>query len=93
MIATEFFSVLQNLYPVTPSFHTPIYSNVAFQVLEYALEAMANKPFNEIVQSSVLDPLGMNRTFLQPPQSPENAIIPESEESSWWDVETGGGTA
>jgi hypothetical protein len=41
----DFFQRLVTVHPVTSTFSKPVYSNVAFQILAYALEAMTNKTF------------------------------------------------
>ncbi|KAI8625425.1 beta-lactamase/transpeptidase-like protein [Xylariaceae sp. FL1651] len=89
---TEFFKGMEGLHPVTSVFHTPIYSNIAFQILAYAVEGMANKSFTDIFQSSIIERLGLKRTSLQPPQSTKDGIIPENELSSWWNLTTGDAT-
>lgn len=67
-----------------------MYSNLAYQILAYALEAMTGKSFEESLQSSLLDPLGLERTSLEAPKSNDNAVIPENEALSWWNVSTAG---
>jgi CubicO group peptidase (beta-lactamase class C family) len=87
-----FFEQLKSLHPVTASFHTPIYSNIAYQILAYALEGMTKKPFGDSFQESLLQPLNLKRTYLQPPSTVENAIIPQDELLSWWNETTGDGS-
>ncbi|KAK2933492.1 Beta-lactamase/transpeptidase-like [Fusarium oxysporum f. sp. vasinfectum] len=74
--------------PITSTANTPVYSNVAYQILAYALEGMTRKPFKKSFQSSLLDPLSMKRTGLEAPKNKENAMIPENEQLSWWNVTT-----
>ncbi|KAK3685284.1 beta-lactamase/transpeptidase-like protein [Podospora appendiculata] len=50
--------------PVTLSYNTPIYSNMAFQLLSYAVENITKQPFYDLVEESLLQPLGLERTFL-----------------------------
>lgn len=45
------------------------YSNLAFGLLGYALEAVEKKPYEEIIAEDILKPLGMNMTFTQVPES------------------------
>ncbi|KAG5759752.1 hypothetical protein H9Q72_012115 [Fusarium xylarioides] len=86
----EFFQgiMTQSFFPITSTANTPVYSNVAYQLLAYALEGMTRKPFKKSFQSSLLDPLSMKRTSLEAPKSKENAIIPENEQVSWWNITT-----
>ncbi|KAK7587980.1 hypothetical protein V3481_010666 [Fusarium oxysporum f. sp. vasinfectum] len=78
--------------PITSTANTPVYSNVAYQILAYALEGMTRKPFKKSFQSSLLDPLSMKRTGLEAPKNKENAMIPENEQLSWWNVTTADGS-
>jgi len=69
----------------------PIYSNPAFQILAYALEAMTKKPFADVFEDSITRPLNLTSTYLStPPISPNfNAIIPGDEIESWWKIDVG----
>ncbi|KAI9745032.1 MAG: hypothetical protein M1818_001310 [Claussenomyces sp. TS43310] len=51
------------------------YSNVAFSLLGLALEKATGKSYSEIVTSSILEPLGMNKTYLSKPKD-SVGIIP-----------------
>ncbi|KAF5598346.1 beta-lactamase-like 1 [Fusarium pseudocircinatum] len=82
----------QSFFPITSTANTPVYSNVAYQILAYALEGMTKKPFHKSFQSSLLDPLAMKRTSLEAPKSKENAMIPENEQLSWWNITTADGS-
>ncbi|KAI0857594.1 beta-lactamase/transpeptidase-like protein [Xylaria cubensis] len=85
----EFLQEVNALHPVTSTFHTPVYSNMAFQILAYALEGITGKSFADIFQSSIINRLGLSRTSLQPPNSTEEGIIPGDKISSWWSVDLG----
>ncbi|KAM5349515.1 hypothetical protein ACJ41O_006020 [Fusarium nematophilum] len=84
----EFFAGItkKNALPVTSTSNTPVYSNMAYQILAYALEAMTNRTFEESLYSSLLDPLGMNRTTLEAPEDKTNAVIPGNEDTSGWNL-------
>ncbi|KAF7547401.1 hypothetical protein G7046_g9019 [Stylonectria norvegica] len=84
-----FFQQLQSLHPITSALNTPIYSNIAFQILAYALEGITHKSFSDIFNSTLLGPLGLTRTSLEAPSSKDNAIIPTDELYSWWSGKTG----
>ncbi|KIX01720.1 uncharacterized protein Z518_09446 [Rhinocladiella mackenziei CBS 650.93] len=86
----EFFKGISSFRPVAPTSHTPIYSNIAYQILAYAVEGMTNRTFKDSLQSSILDPLGLKRTSLEAPPKKDNVVIPEGEDLSWWSVTTGG---
>ncbi|KAF5577067.1 beta-lactamase-like 1 [Fusarium pseudoanthophilum] len=90
----EFFEGIttESFFPITSTANTPVYSNVAYQILSYALEGMTRKPFKESFQSSLTKPLSMKRTSLEAPESKENAMIPENEQTSWWNITTADGS-
>ncbi|KAL6918990.1 hypothetical protein FSHL1_002971 [Fusarium sambucinum] len=86
----EFFQGItaKNSFPITSSGNTPVYSNLAYQILAYAVEGMSGKSFEKSLKSSLLTPLSMKRTTLEAPKSKENAMIPENELLSWWNLTT-----
>ncbi|KAM0421267.1 hypothetical protein ACHAPT_010989 [Fusarium lateritium] len=88
----EFFQGItgRNALALTPTSNTPMYSNAAFQILGYALEAMTNKTFEESLDLSLLKPLGLDRTSLEAPKNKSNAVIPGNETTSWWDLTLAG---
>ncbi|KAK7420246.1 hypothetical protein QQX98_002901 [Neonectria punicea] len=88
----EFFGGITNrkALPLTSTSNTPIYSNIAYQILAYALEAMTNKTFDESFSSSLLNPLGLNHTTLEAPKDDSNAVIPGNKTTSWWDLTLAG---
>ncbi|KLO95164.1 uncharacterized protein Y057_7683 [Fusarium fujikuroi] len=65
----EFFQgiMTQSFFPITSTANTPVYSNVAYQILAYALEGMTGKSFSKSFRSSLLNPLSMRRTSLEAP--------------------------
>ncbi|RSL55093.1 hypothetical protein CEP54_009529 [Fusarium duplospermum] len=91
----KFFHGLTALHPVTAPFNMPIYSNPAFQILAYALEAMTNKTFSEVFESSIVRPLHLNATYLAAPLITDdlNAIIPGDEIESGWRIDVGDETS
>ncbi|RSL85883.1 hypothetical protein CEP51_003100 [Fusarium floridanum] len=91
----EFFQALMALHPVTAPFNMPIYSNPAFQILAYALEAMTNKTFSKVFESSIVRPLHLNATYLSTPPITDNlnAIIPGDEIESGWRIDVGDETS
>ncbi|TGJ75602.1 hypothetical protein E0Z10_g10973 [Xylaria hypoxylon] len=49
-----------------PSFvpsNTPAYSNLAYQLLAYALESITRKSFTQMVEADILTKLGLSRTY------------------------------
>jgi CubicO group peptidase (beta-lactamase class C family) len=80
---TEAFAKIARQYPIAPSDHTPAYSNMAFQLLAYAVEKIACTAFPNLVQKKLLKPLKLNRTFLTKPND-TNALIVDG-----WDIDFG----
>ncbi len=62
-------------WPVLPAHHTPIYSNMAFQVLAYAIENITRTSFSKLVHNELLKPLKLTRTFSSPPLNDRNAVV------------------
>jgi len=58
-----------SVYPLTSAFNTPTYSNMAFQLLAYAVETITGTPFSDLVKRQVIEPLGLKRTFLATPSN------------------------
>ncbi|KAF2103616.1 beta-lactamase/transpeptidase-like protein [Rhizodiscina lignyota] len=83
----EFFNGLAAFHPVFPPFTTPVYSNVAFQLLGYAIESVTGRSFNDVLTTEVLKPLGASSTSLALPRNYTNAIIPFNATVSGWDAD------
>ncbi|KAJ5360005.1 hypothetical protein N7517_009196 [Penicillium concentricum] len=45
------------------------YNNLTYNLAGYVIEEVSGVPWFEFVQSRILDPLGLDRTYLRPPQS------------------------
>lgn len=64
-------------HPVLAPSWGPSYSNLAFAILAYALEAMTNSTLSEHFTSEVIDPLGLNSTYYS--NAPLNqGVVPHS---------------
>ena len=75
-IRPEFFEGIASSRPVTATFHTPLYSNVGYNILGYALESMMNQTYQESLSRIVLEPLKLDRTSTIPPVNDSNIIVP-----------------
>ena len=63
---------------------------MAFQILGYAMENMANnKKFSSIVSDNILKPLHMARTSTSIPMNSSLGAIPGHIEGTGWDVDLG----
>lgn len=51
------------MYPSFAPWKTPAYSNIAYQLLSYALENMTGRPFIDSLTDRVLKPLHLNSTY------------------------------
>ncbi|KAL2125963.1 hypothetical protein VTI74DRAFT_2077 [Chaetomium olivicolor] len=80
----ESFAKIKNIRPVSSSYYTPSYSNMAFQLLGYAVEKITGKSFPSLVEKKLLKPLNLHRTFLTKPINDSNAVVLDG-----WDLEFG----
>ena len=70
---------LQAVYeraPVYLPWSTPIYSDLAYNILSYAVENITGKSFGDMMEKDIFKPLGMNTTYYTIVPTLNNAIIP-----------------
>ncbi|KAK7951086.1 beta-lactamase/transpeptidase-like protein [Apiospora aurea] len=80
---TQFFEGIANSYPSFAPWKTPAYSNIAFQLLAYALEKMTGRPFLTSLNERVLNPLDLRHTYYRDP--PERVgVIPRNISQTGW---------
>lgn len=60
---------------MTAPWQTPIYSNEAYQLLAMAYENITGEDFADAVESALLDPLGLKRTFWTTPMNNSNTML------------------
>lgn len=84
----EFFNGLLQSHPIVPTSSTPIYSNAAYQVLAYALEAMTGQDYQYLLKKNLLEPLGLTRTFYNTPDI-SLGVIPSSGGQQYWNFAMG----
>lgn len=85
----DFFTGFVPRHPLAPSSSTPIYSNVAFQILAYALEEITGESYEDLLQHDIIDRLHLNHTTYSAP-SPALGVIPESGvNGSSWNLDIG----
>lgn len=87
-VHVEFFDGLLQSHPVVPTSSTPIYSNAAFQILAYALEAMTDQSYAELLQRDIITPLGLNGTYYTAPNI-SLGVIPNDSGEYWWNFDLG----
>jgi len=76
------------MYPSYSPWQTPTYSNVAYQLLAYALENISGKNFSTILNDRVIKPLNLSRTFYDTPPD-KYGVIPGSPKDTYWGVSLG----
>ncbi|KEF51238.1 uncharacterized protein A1O9_12741 [Exophiala aquamarina CBS 119918] len=89
---TEFFAIFTGRPPVYLPSTTPVYSNVAFQILAYALEEIVGQAFPEIIEQTMRKDLGLMRTALSIPTNDTftaNGVIPLGLANSRWAFDGG----
>lgn len=90
-LLTEYFKeYLQGFpkrHPVFLAQSTPIYSNTAFRILSYAMEAIAGDSYEDIVNKSIIQPLALQHTSVRKPQDDYHGVIPQGD--SYWDYDVG----
>lgn len=74
--------------PVEAAFSTPIYSNGAYQILTYALEAITNRTMSDMITDDVFCHLGMEDSSYAL-KANSSGIIPNNTSSSFWNVPLG----
>ncbi|KAI0132808.1 beta-lactamase/transpeptidase-like protein [Xylariales sp. AK1849] len=82
-LTEKFFEGLKTAYPSFAPWTTPAYSNIAFQILSYALENITGKSFISSLTDSVLTPLNLNRTYYYSANESVGIIPREVNETSW----------
>lgn len=80
----EFFTNFIHRAPVFLPATTPIFSNAAFQILGYILEAITDKPFSSMLENDILGPLNMTDSSLLAPSESTDGVIPASKSASGW---------
>ncbi|KAL2128281.1 hypothetical protein VTI74DRAFT_9393 [Chaetomium olivicolor] len=87
----ESFAKIKNIRPISPTYYTPSYSNMAFQLLGYAVEKITSKSFPSLVEKKLLKPLKLHRTFLTKPINDSNALVLDGWDLEFGDEAPGGG--
>ncbi|GKT52276.1 beta-lactamase-like protein sdnR [Colletotrichum spaethianum] len=72
--------------PATATWHTPVYSNEALQLLGWAYENITGESMEDGFKTSILEPLGLSRSFWSPPKDDPNANVVELDPSTMKDL-------
>ncbi|PGH30641.1 hypothetical protein GX50_06593 [[Emmonsia] crescens] len=86
----EMFAELMDHPPVFAPFSTAIYSNVAFDIMGYALEGITGVTFEKSVKRSIIDRLKLKRFGIKTPPAAWG-IIPFDPLTSLWNASLGSG--
>lgn len=84
----ETFAALKNRRPVFAPNTQPVYGNIPFILLGFALESLTGKSFEELVDSALIGPLGLSGTTVRAPVD-SKGVIPVNDTASWWSVDLG----
>ncbi|KAI0194317.1 beta-lactamase/transpeptidase-like protein [Xylaria flabelliformis] len=79
----QLFAGLSIVPPSFASSHTPGYSNLGYQLLAYALEAIKGRSFSEMLESDILQKLGLNHTYYHPAPPRRLGVIPPGNDAGW----------
>ncbi|KAJ9141647.1 Beta-lactamase/transpeptidase-like protein [Pleurostoma richardsiae] len=83
----QFFYYLFQQHPIFPSGHSPAYSNIAYQILEYALEFITGQDLNTAM-TAIFARLGMaHSSYKDTPAS--GGVIPGPDGQAIWDWDLG----
>ncbi|KAJ5391882.1 Beta-lactamase-like protein [Penicillium cosmopolitanum] len=80
----DFLHQLSKQAPIANPGQTPIYSNMAFQLLGYIIERRTGQSFKRVLKHQILDPLELNDTSVFAPLDTQNAVIPVNQKASGW---------
>ena len=77
--------------PVFAPDAAPAYSNVAYVLMAYALEAITGRTWFELLTDRVLEPLGLEHTYFYTPNDTTVGIIPGNASQVGWYNQLGDG--
>ncbi|KAF4466945.1 beta-lactamase 2 [Fusarium albosuccineum] len=82
----DFFAHFGRRPPVFAPFTTASYSNVGFMLLGLVIQKMTNQTYEDWMQHSILDPIGMNLSFTSKPSN-SLGFIPTNDTN--WGIDIG----
>ncbi|KAK6088102.1 beta-lactamase-like protein 2 [Seiridium cupressi] len=83
---TVFWDLFGQRPPVYAPFTAPVYSNVAFALLGWAVETVTNVPFSDYLRETIWKPTGMSHTFTD---KPDNSLGAIPVNDTWWKATVG----
>nr|A0A1B4XBI2.1 RecName: Full=Beta-lactamase-like protein sdnR; AltName: Full=Sordarin/hypoxysordarin biosynthesis cluster protein R; Flags: Precursor [Sordaria araneosa]BAV32162.1 beta-lactamase [Sordaria araneosa] len=93
IVQCEALRMIMKTYPWAPSYRTPNYSTMAFQLLAYAAENITGESFPDIVVNELFKPLNLTRSYVPIPRNETNIVNypKEAWELDLGDLSPGGG--
>jgi CubicO group peptidase (beta-lactamase class C family) len=86
ILLIEYFEGFIHHHPVFLPYSTPIYSNTAFRILSYAIEAITGVTFDNLIEECVFKHLLLNNTSMHNPAD-SLGVIPQGD--SYWSYDIG----
>ncbi|KAL6880768.1 beta-lactamase/transpeptidase-like protein [Trichoderma novae-zelandiae] len=83
----EYFAGYVQRHAVFPTYSKAMYSNGAYRILAYVLEAITGKSYEEVVKNEIFQPLGMKHSSVLPPSGKGKGVIPDGD--AGWSREYG----
>lgn len=77
--APEYFSGLVQRHPVFPPYGRALYSNAAYRILAYVIEAITGKSYEAVLKEDVFEPLGLKHSSSIPPVRSGAGVIPDGD--------------
>lgn len=77
--APEYFPGFIHRHPVFPPYGTALYSNAAYKILAYVIEAITGKSYQEVLQKDIFQPLGLKHSSSVPPVNSGAGVIPDGD--------------
>ncbi|KND89505.1 hypothetical protein TOPH_05786 [Tolypocladium ophioglossoides CBS 100239] len=78
----EYFEGFIKRHPVLPPYTAPVYSNAAYRILSYVVEAITGSSYDAVLARDVLQPLGLKQTSTSSPRGSGVGVIPPGD-SGW----------
>ncbi|KAL7821163.1 beta-lactamase/transpeptidase-like protein [Trichoderma aethiopicum] len=83
----EYFAAYAQRHAVFPPYSKAMYSNGAYRILAYVLEAITGRSYEDVVNNEIFRPLSMKRSSALPPTSRRKGVIPDGD--AGWNREYG----
>ena len=79
---TELFTGIADVPPSFAPSQTAGYSNLGYQFLAYALEAITGRNYTEMIEDDILQRLDLTHTYYRNPPD-DLGVIPEGYQAAW----------